>query len=270
MTVFIEGNAITMMRHSTNKPLWFALSSAILFAVLSLMLSTTTLAAVESTDPITLAEAQLKTLETRLAASDPLSAAELDEMQASLQVVRQVARNCLHEVEQAQTKLDRELKILDPASAKAMTDGDGTAAEQKTQASSSEGGRIADLNERISALKARRSSCQLLQLQRGELEDRLDEARQDIFARQLMQRGANLLELIEQNLAKPGAWLDFARQILVESTGVHVAQGPHLAGMVLLGLLGWVAGLLIRRRLRPQVASSTGEEELSQGLYCCH
>jgi hypothetical protein len=85
-----------------------------------------------------------------------------------------------------------------------------------------------------------------------------------------MQRGANQLELIEQNLAKPGAWLDFARQILVESTGVHVAQGPHLAGMVLLGLLGWVAGLLIRRRLRPQVASSTGEEELSQGLYCCH
>ena len=256
-----------MMRYSTNKPLWFAVSSAILFAVLALMLATTTLAAVESTDPVALAEAQLKTLETRLEASDPLSEIELDEIQASLQGVRQVARNCLHEVEQAQTKLDRELRILDPASAKATTDGDGTAAEHKPQASSSEGGRIADLNERISALKARRSSCQLLQLQRGELEDRLDEARQDIFARQLMQRGANLLELIEQNLAKPGAWLDFARQILVESTGVHVAQGPHLAGMVLLGLLGWVAGLLIRRRLKPQVASSTGEEELSQGLY---
>ncbi len=82
-----------------------------------------------------------------------------------------------------------------------------------------------------------------------------------------MQRDANLLELIEQNLARPGAWLDFTREILVKSTGVHTVQGLHLAGMVLLGLLGWVAGLLIRRRVRPLAAPSTGEEELSQGLY---
>ena len=153
------------MQYSTNKPLWFALSSAILFAVLSLMLATTTLAAAESTDPVALAEEQLKTLET----PEPLGASEFGEMQASLLEVRQVARNCLEEVEQAQRKLDRELKILDPASAKATADGDGTATEQKLQASSSEGGRIVDLNERISALKARRSSCQLPQLQRGEL-----------------------------------------------------------------------------------------------------
>ena len=157
------------MQSSTNKPLWFAVSSAIHFAVLSLMLATTTLAAAESTDPVALAEEQLKTLETRLQASEPLGASELGEMQASLLEVRQVARNCLEEVEQAQRKLDRELKILDPASAKATADGDGTATEQKLQASSSEGGRIVDLNERISTLKARRSSCQLPQLQRGEL-----------------------------------------------------------------------------------------------------
>ncbi len=91
-------------------------------------------------------------------------------MQASLQEVRQVARNCLDEVEQAQRKLDRELKILDPASAKTTTDGEGSATEQKPQTASSKDGRKVDLNERISALNARRSSCQLLRLHSGELE----------------------------------------------------------------------------------------------------
>ena len=257
---------MTMNQFSTNRPLFSALSSAILFAVLTLM-AATTLAAAESTDPVAQAEEQLKALEMRLEASGSLSEVELNEIQASLQEVRQVARNCLDEVEQAQRKLDRELKILDPASAKTATDGEGSATEQKPQTSSSKDGRIVDLNERISALNARRSSCQLLRLHSGDLEDRLDKSRQAILARQLMQRDDNLLELIEQNLARPGAWLDFTREILVKSTGVHTVQGLHLAGMVLLGLLGWVAGLLIRRRVRPLAAPATGEEELSQGLY---
>ena len=258
---------MTMNQFSTNRQLCLALSSAILFAVLTLMLTTTTLAAAESTDPVAQAEEQLKVLEVRLEASDTLSKGQLNEMQASLQEVRQVARNCLAEVEQAQRKLDRELKILDPASAKATLDGDGTATGQKPQTSSSTDRQIVDLNERISALNARRSNCQLLRLRSGELEDRLDKSRQGIIARQLMQRDANLLELIGQNLAKPGAWLDLTSEILVKSTGVHTVQGLHLAGMVLLGLLGWITGLLIRRKVRPLGPPSTGEEELSRGLY---
>ncbi len=256
-----------MNQFSTDRPFCLALSSAILFAVLTLMPATTTLAAAESTDPVAQAEEQIKALETRLDASDDLSKVQLNEMLASLLEIRQVARNCLDEVEQAQRKLDREQKILDPASAKTPTDGEGTATEQKPRTPSPTDRRMVDLDERISALNARRSSCQLLRLNSDELEDRLGASRQDIIARQLMQRDANLLELIEQNLAKPGVWLDFTSEFLIKSTGVHEVQGLHLAGTALLGLLGWFAGLLLRRRVRPLATTSTGEEELSQGLY---
>ena len=264
---FVERSIVKMIQFSTNKPLWLALSSAILFTLLTLMLAGTTLAADESADPVAQAEKQLKVLEARLETLNNPSQAQLKEMEASLQEVRQVARSCLDEVEQTQRKLDRELAILDPSSTKTTADGDGTVTEQKPQTASSTDRHKLDLSERTSALNARRSSCQLLRLHSDELESTLDQFRQEILTRQLLQRDTNLLQLIEQNLAKPGVWLDFSSEILVKSSGLRTVQGLHLAGIVLLGVLGWFAGLLIRRKVRPLAMPPAGEEELSRGLY---
>lgn len=241
---------------------------ALVLAAVSLQPSPLLAAEDDSADPVVQAQMQLEALELRLNTLDMPDKVQLGEIDAGIKEIRLAARSCLAQAEETQRRLDRESQILTPDGEAATTDGDGvkTAKKPGPRGSSVDALRLA-LQEQLSALQARRSSCKLLQLRSSELEDRVNEIRKQMLARLLMARDANLLQLIEQNLATPEKWLHLAGEVLVKSTGVRTVHGLHLPGMVLLGALGWLLGRFIRRKVTPLITPSKGEEELSQGLF---
>ena len=259
---------IQMYSHTQKwHPIAAACTILILLAAIPVLHPGKLRAADGAADPVTQANRQLESLEQRLQASDAQDAHQLDEIEAAIKDIRQMARDCLDEADKLQARLQRELAVLAPESVAPKTEGEAAQPAETPQVSAPLDSQRLALDERISSVKARIGSCQLLRLRSDELSERIYRLRQDILTRQLLTRDANLLQLIEQNLAIPEKWLNLTSEVLVKSTGIKVVQTLHLGGMVLLGVAGWLLGLYIRRKLRPFATPSEGEEELSHGLY---
>lgn len=224
-------------------------------------------AAAETADPVAQAEQQISALEAQLKQPGKPGEKQIEAMLATLKEVYKVTRSCIDDVAEKQQALERELKILAPDGAGESANGDLSKAGDKPAAAATIDSKRAPLQEQLGKLEARQANCQLLRLRGTELESAIGNLKQQLLTRQLMTRLPNLLQIIERNLAEPQKWVNFSSTVLMMSTGAGTVHGAHLLAMAAAGLLAWLAGLFIRRKLRPLAAAAAEGEQLASGFY---
>jgi small-conductance mechanosensitive channel len=83
----------------------------------------------------------------------------------------------------------------------------------------------------------------------------------------LLVRGPTLVDVVRANLDAPERWLSFTTQLAVKSTGWDAIRPVLLGGAVAIGLLGFILGRIVPRRLRGRATRmKVEEEEVSVGL----
>jgi len=221
--------------------------------------------------PLPQARATLERLEDQFATAQTATAQELKTLKKEIATVRSSAQGC---VQQAQPKievLDSELAIFQPAKPKdtqAKTAGKTQPAEQpEAPVSPAIARQLQDLQSRKDSLEGRMAICKLMLLRSNDLESDVDDYLSSLQTRQLLTRGPTLVSLLQANLDERKRWLDFAKQLAVTFTGWDAIHPIHLAGAAAVGLLGFILGRIVPRRLRARAAQmKVGEEEVAAGL----
>jgi small-conductance mechanosensitive channel len=222
-------------------------------------------------DALPQAQATLERLEQQLANARTATAQELKTFRKEIATVRSTAQDCVQQAEPKIEVLDSELAILQPETPKdtqKKTAQETQAAEQpEAPVSPAIAGQLQDLQSRKASLEGRMAICKLMLLRSNDLESDVDDYLSSLQTRQLLARGPTLVSLLQANLDERKSWLDFTKQLAVTSTGWDAIRPIHLASAAAVGLLGFILGLIVPRRLRVRAARmKVGEEEVSAGL----
>jgi len=222
-------------------------------------------------DALTQAQATLERLEQQFATAQTATAQELKTLRKEIATVRSRAQDCLQQAEPKIEILDSELAILQPAKPKdtqAKTAQETQPAEQpEAPVSPAIARQLKDLLSRKASLQGRVAICKLLLLKSNYLGSNVDDYLRSLQTRQLLARGPTLVSVLQANLDERKRWLDFTSQLTVTSTGWDAIRPIHLAGAAAVGLLGFILGRIVPRRLRVRAARmKVGEEEVSAGL----
>ncbi len=218
-------------------------------------------------DPIPQGRKDLERLEKRVVkVSDGATTAVLKALLADIAAVRETAIGCVEQAEKRLDKLQRERAILSPEEAKAK-EGDKAKSEEEPEAVSPEIARERKvLASKRASLEERRVTCELMRLRAEDLDAQVDDLLQAILAKELLTRGPDLVEVVRQNLDAPEKWWLFAERLAQKSAGSDVVGPVHLGGLAAVGLLGFVFGYVVPRRLRARTKKFEVEEEVSAGL----
>ncbi|MEJ2393158.1 MAG: OmpH family outer membrane protein, partial [Gammaproteobacteria bacterium] len=222
-------------------------------------------------DALPQAQATLERLEEQLATARTANAQELKTLRKEVATVRSTAQDCLQQAEPKIEILDSELAILQPAKSKdtqKKTADEAQPAEQaEAPVSPAIAGQLQELLSSKASLEGRIAICKLLLLKSNYLDSNVDDYLRTVQTRQLLARGPTLVSVLQENLDERKHWLDFTSQLAVTSTGWDAIRPIHLAGAVAVGLLGFILGRIVPRRLRVRAARmKVGEEEVSAGL----
>ncbi|MGB5671655.1 MAG: mechanosensitive ion channel domain-containing protein [Sedimenticolaceae bacterium] len=263
--VICEASALFFSRFACRQ-LWA------LLLLVSLMIPVQAAGALKSDAlPLPQARAALERLEDQFATAQTATAQELKALKKEIATVRSSAQDC---VQQAQPKieiLDSELAVFQPAKPKdtqAKAAGETQPAERpEAPFSPAIARQLQDLQSRKDSLEGRIAICKLMLLRSNDLESDVDDYLSSLQTRQLLTRGPTLVSVLQANLDERKRWLDFARQLAVTSTGWDAVHPIHLAGAAAVGLLGFILGRIVPRRLRARAAQmKVGEEEVAAGL----
>jgi len=222
-----------------------------------------------NSDPLPQLKATLERLEEQLAAAGTATERELKTLEKKIATVRSRALVCVDEAEQGVENLDVELAILQPEKPADKKEAkEAPPSEQAETAISPDiAGQLEDLQSRKAGLEGRIATCKLMLLRGNELEKQVDEYLRSLQTRHLLDHGPTLVDVVQGNLDDPQRWLDFTAQLVVESTGWGAIPPVHLAGAAAVGLLGFILGRIVPRRLRARAARmKVDEEEVSAGL----
>jgi potassium efflux system protein len=229
--------------------------------------------AAEALKPDTLPQAQatLERLEQQIATARTATAQELKALKKEIATVRSSAQDCVQQAEPKIELLDSQLAILQPEPPKdtqAKTAEETQPAEQpQAPVSPAIARQLQDLQSRKASLEGRIATCKLMLLSSNDLDSKVDDYLRSLQTRQLLARGPDLVSVLQANLDERERWLDFTRQLAVTSTGWDAIRPIHLAGAAAVGLLGFILGRIVPRRLRARAARmKVGEEEVSAGL----
>ena len=222
-------------------------------------------------DVLPQAQATLDRLEKQFATARTATAQELKTLKKEIATVRSSAQDCVQRAEPKIEILDSELAILQPAKPKdkqAKTAQEPQPAEQpEAPVSPVIARQLQDLLNSKASLEGRIAICKLLLLKSNYLESNVDDYLRSQQTRQLLARGPTLVSVLQANLDERKRWLDFTSQLTVASTGWDAIRPIHLAGAAAAGLLGFILGRIVPRRLRDRAARmKVGEEEVSAGL----
>jgi len=222
-------------------------------------------------DVLPQAQATLKRLEQQIATAQTATAQELKALRKEIATVRSSALDCVQQAEPKIEMLVSELAILQPEKPKDTQK--KTAAESQPAAqpeapvSPAIARQLQDLQSRKASLEERIATCRLMLLSSNDLESNVDHYLRSLQTRQLLARGPTLVSVLQANLDERERWLDFTNQLAVISTGWDAIHPSHLAGVAAVGLLGFILGRIVPRRLRARAARmKVGEEEVSAGL----
>ena len=222
-------------------------------------------------DVLPQAQATLERLEQQLANARTATAQELKKLKKEIDTVRSSAKDCVQQAEPKIEILDSELAIFQPEAPKdtqKKTVEETQPAEQpEAPFSPAIARQLQDLQSRKASLEGRMAICKLMLLRSNELESDVDDYLSSLQTRQLLARGPTLVGVVQANLDEQKRWLDFTRQLAVTSTGWDAIRPIHLAGAAAVGLLGFILGRIVLRRLRARTAQmKVGEEEVAAGL----
>ena len=222
-------------------------------------------------DALPQAQATLERLEQQLASAQAPTAQELKALKKEIATVRTIAQDCVQQAEPKIEMLGSELAILQPETPKdtqAKTAAETQPAEQpQAPVSPAIARQLQDLQSRKASLEGRIATCKLLLLGSSNLDSKVDDYLRSLQTRQLLARGPDLVSVVQANLDERERWLDFTGQLAVTSTGWDAIRPIHLAGAAAVGLLGFILGRIVPRRLRVRASRmKVGEEEVSAGL----
>jgi small-conductance mechanosensitive channel len=243
---------------------------SILLLLLGLLTPTQAAQAVKP-DALTQAQATLERLEQQFATARTATAQEVKALRTDIATVRSTAQDCLQQAEPKIEILDSELAILQPEKPKdtqKKTAQENQPAEQaEAPVSPAIAGQLQELLSSKASLEGRIAICKLLLLKSNYLDSNVDDYLRSVQTRQLLARGPTLVSVLQANLDERKQWLDFTSQLAVTSTGWGAIRPVHLAGASAVGLLGFILGRIVPRRLRVRAARmKVGEEEVSAGL----
>jgi small-conductance mechanosensitive channel len=229
--------------------------------------------AVEALKPDALpqAQARLERLEQQFAAAQTASAQKLKALKKEIATVRATAQDCVQRVEPGIKMLDSELAIFQPEKATGTQAKSAQETELEVQPQAHFSPAIArqmqDLQSRKDSLEGRMAICKLMLLRSNNLESNVDDYLSSLQTRQLLTRGPTLVSVLQANLHERKRWLDFSGQLAARSSGWDAIGPIHLAAAAAFGLLGFILGRILPRRLRARTARmKVGEEEVSAGL----
>ena len=229
--------------------------------------------AAEALKPDTLpqAQARLERLQQQFATARTTTAQELEALKKEIATVRSSALDCVKQAEPKIELLDSQLAILQPEPPKdtqAKTTEETQPADQpEAPVSPAIARQLQDLQNRKASLEGRIATCKLMLLGSKDLDSKVDDYLRSLQTRQLLARGPDLVSVLQANLDERKRWLDFSRQLVVTSTGWDAIRPIHLAGAAAVGLLGFILGSIVPRRLRARAARMKVEkEEVSAGL----
>jgi small-conductance mechanosensitive channel len=222
-------------------------------------------------DVVPQAQATLERLEKQFATAQTATAQELKTLKKEIATVRSSAQDCVQRAKPKIEILDSELAIFQPEKPK---DTQNKTVEETQPAEQPEAPfspaiarQLQDLQSRKASLEGRMAICKLMLLRSNDLESDVDEYLSSLQTRQLLARGPTLVSVLQANLDERKRWLDFTGQLAVTSTGWDAIRPIHLAGAVAVGLLGFILGRIVPRRLRVRASRmKVGEEEVSAGL----
>ena len=222
-------------------------------------------------DPLPQVKATLDRLETQLASGDTATQQELEASEEELSTIRPDVLDCVKQAEKSIARLESELAILrpgKPADAKAKDAKETQPSEQvAAPVSPAIARQLKDLQNRKASLEERVATCKLMLLRIGDLQSQVGNYQRGVQTRQLLVRGPTLVDVVRANLDAPERWLSFTTQLAVKSTGWDAIRPVLLGGAVAIGLLGFILGRIVLRRLRGRATRmKVEEEEVSAGL----
>ena len=222
-------------------------------------------------DPLPQVKTALEQIEKQLATGDTATQEELDAYEEELVTFRPDLLGCVKQAEGSIARLENELAILHPGKPKdkqAEKSPESQPDEQPAALVSPAIARqIKDLQNRKASLEERVATCKLMLLGIEDLQSLVDDYQRGVQTRQLLVRGPTLVDVVQANLDAPERWWSFTTRLAVKSTGWDTIHPVHLGAAVAIGLLGFILGSTVPRRLRARAARmKVEEEEVSAGL----
>jgi small-conductance mechanosensitive channel len=254
-------------RITCTQPIAIILSLALLLFVPPTAWS----AGADDADLILQTRTTLDRIEQQLGSAENATREELKSYANELDSIRSSAQECVADTDKELPKLEKERVILLPESANAA-DAEKSAEtptkEPEPESVSPEIARqLKELQEEKVRLVERRTTCKLILLRVTELQTQTSHYLGDIRNRLLLVREPHLVEVIQTNLDNPGQWVDFTTRLAVKSTGWDAVHPLHLGGAATAGTLGFILGVLVRRKTRTRLARLKVEDnEVSAGL----
>lgn len=222
-------------------------------------------------DPLPPLKAALDRMEKQLASAGTATKQDLKALGKELASARSGALNCVAQAEQQIARLENDLAILRPGKDKDMQARKSTESQPDDQAetllSPDIARQLGDVQNSKANLEGRAATCKLMLLRIDDLQSQLGDYLRGVQARQLLVRGPTLIDVIQANLDAPELWLDFSTRLAVKSTGWDTIRPIHLAGAAVMGMLGFILGRILPRRLRGRAARMKVErDEVSAGM----
>ncbi len=217
------------------------------------------LAAQEEADPVAAARESYQNIARLSQSPDSDSVSGLTGLVEQLQHVRQVAQRC---VEDAGRLLERQRRQESALLGSALPGAEAAAeAEAATQPSTGPGepGALAaatpehralltELNRQRGQIESRKAMCRLLELNVVELVSDLLVREQQALAASLLERDANVLEVLRTNLGKLNEWPRAAQDMALLLSGLEELGWYHWAILFALLLASVLVGVTWRRR----------------------
>jgi len=222
-------------------------------------------------DALAQAQATFERLEREFAAAreTTTTARKLLALKKQNATVRSAALDCAKRAEPELARLDSQIAILAPkAPADAPTksgDGPQTPAQTAAPLAPAIARQLQDVQSTKANLEGRVATCKLLLLSSNELDSNISDYLRGLQARQLLIRGPTVIGVLQANLDERGRWQEFGNQLAAISSGWDAARTMHLAGAAAVGLLCFLLGRIVPRRLRKRQAQVEGKA-VSEGL----
>jgi len=222
-------------------------------------------------DAVPQAQATLERLQREIATAQTATAQELKALRQEIATVRSASLDCIQDAQPKIELLDSQLAILQPQKPQVSQAKTAVGTQSVTQPEAPISPAIArqlrDLQSRRANLEGRIDTCKLMLLSSNDLGSNVDDYLRSFEARQLLERGPTVVGILRANLAERKSWLDFSGHLALTSTGWDTIGPVRLAIAAAVGLLGFILGLIVARRLRAHMADITvGKKAVSAGL----
>ena len=243
----------------------------LLFACL---LAGSPLQAQEEADPVVAAREVYQNIEALSQSPDSDSVSGMSGLVEQLQHVRQVAQRCVEDADRLlQRQRRQESALLGSALPGVQTD---TEADTATLPGSGEPGipvtttaehqaLLAKLNIQRGRIESRKATCRLLELNAVELVSDLLVREQRALAATLLEREANVLEVLRINLSKLNEWPHAAKDMALLLSGLTELGWHHWAMLIVLLLVSVLLGVTWQRRA-PRLHLPEGELPFTTNL----